>query len=956
MRMKKNGGLFPGMILAGLLLIMICGCGGSRETKNNNGQPTADLTGDVSLFPNADLLISAEDLLAQIDGTDTADLIIIDTRSADDYTSAHIPGAVNMNWNAFVVDKAILKPVMDLETQLGELGLSRTSKLVIYDDTLSSWGAAGRLFWMFEYLGCINVKILNGGWDKWEADGRMVETAANTLTPATFQADLTLFADNSVDKEHIAGRLGDDDFVVVDTRTDEEYIGWTLYDEARGGHITGAVQLPYKDYYNPDKTILSYADLKAFLDAHGITAEKEVVAYCTAGIRSGFFYFLERLMGHKRVANYDGSMWDWAAADAATYPMEKMANYKDLVYPGWVNALINGKNPITYSGNDYVIIDAMSNRGGDNTDAYDAGHIPKAIHLNIYALEGGYPAYPYSSPGAGNLLPDTQLQTLIENMGIGIDTTVIVYGASLTHAARTSWALMYAGVKDVRIMNGGYNAWVAAGYDVETNPNTPSPVDFGSVVPVHPEYLATTGDVAQLGSEPGSILADIRRWEEFTGAPGSNTYLHFDTEGRIPGAVWAHNNSAYNDDDGTLRTDMARMWEESDITADKKVIFYCGTGWRSSLAFFHGHLLGFTNIFNYDGGFLEWTWNGSNPIELGHTDKLINADSLNDIIQNENQDQPYVIVETGWGQAGDKYNNGHVPGAIWVNTDEIEYDCFNARNDWPVDAGEPACWDRSTTAEEDAAKGLGPDDTLPRNWWNIYPDEYLLPAIAYMGIDKNTTVIVYSKNASAAARVLWTLMYAGVEDVRFLDGGKGAWTTAGYELETTANNRGLVNYFDPDDTTRVTAIHPEYKVDIPYVRDVVSGAETGAQMVDIRSMDEYIGASRPYSYIPTDGRIPGALWGADDFTSDDGTLMAQADIYTLWRSRGIRSENHLNFYCGTAWRSSLAWFYAYMMGYPEISNFDSSWFEWSMGDGSPYNGDDPVLNPIVDDSPDLPEL
>ena len=61
-----------------------------------------------------------------------------------------------------------------------------------------------------------------------------------------------------------------------------------------------------------------------------------------------------------------------------------------------------------------------------------------------------------------------------------------------------------------------------------------------------------------------------------------------------------------------------------------------------------------------------------------------------------------------------------------------------------------------------------------------------------------------------------------------------------------------------------------------------------------------------------------------------------------------------SFYCGTAWRSSLAWFYAYMMGYPRISNFDSSWFEWSMGEGSDYAGADPVLNPIVDDEPTLP--
>jgi thiosulfate/3-mercaptopyruvate sulfurtransferase len=364
---------------------------------------------------------------------------------------------------------------------------------------------------------------------------------------------------------------------------------------------------------------------------------------------------------------------------------------------------------------------------------------------------------------------------------------------------------------------------------------------------------------------------------------------------------------------------------------------------------------------NYDGGWFEWSYYG-NSRETGNTDSLFSANDLHTLVENDNNGQPYVIVETGWGPAGDAYNNGHVPGAVWVNTDEIEYDCFNARNDWPVDAGEPACWDRSTTVEEDAAKGLGPDDTLPRNWWNIYPDEYLLPAIAYMGINKNTTVIVYGEDVTAAARVLWTLLYAGVTDVRLLDGGKNAWLAEGYELETVANARTPVAFFDPDDTARSTAIHPEYKVDIPYIRNVVNGTETDGLIVDVRTWDEYIGASAPYSYIPTDGRIPGAVWGKagtgpwtmEYYVNDDGTLKSPDEIYPYWNSQGMTSDKHLSFYCGTAWRSSLAWFYGYMMGHPDISNFDSSWFEWSMGEGSAYNGDFPVSNPIVDESPGLP--
>ena len=89
-----------------------------------------------------------------------------------------------------------------------------------------------------------------------------------------------------------------------------------------------------------------YEDLKSLLESNGITTDKEVTSNCTVGIRSGFGYFILRLMGYSRCSNYAGSIVDWGA-DAAL-PMEKMENYQSLVYPAWVDALISGDNPPTY--------------------------------------------------------------------------------------------------------------------------------------------------------------------------------------------------------------------------------------------------------------------------------------------------------------------------------------------------------------------------------------------------------------------------------------------------------------------------------------------------------------------------------------------------------------------------------------------------------------------------------
>ena len=991
-------------------LVNLAGCGNSAETKTGNTASLEQpLTGDISLFPNAQLLASIEDLLT----TDTSgsllravstEPVIIDTRSAEAYAAGHIPGAINAQWGDFALwndppQKATLKAVADLESQLGALGLTREAEIVIYDDTVDSWGSAGRVFWMLEYLGCTQVQILNGGWDRWTDQDLPSETTANTFPEAVFSADPDTTV--NVDKDHIQNRLGADDFVVVDTRTDEEYIGWTLYGEARGGHITDAVQLPYAWYYNDDKSILGYADLKSLFDSHGITSDKEVVAYCTAGVRSGFFYFLGRLMGMEEVANYDASIWDWAAADEAQYPMETFENHTDLVYPDWVKALIDyhaeGSTSAAPDGyaydreHPYLIFETqwgsfedMENGWADRS--YLDGHIPGAIHSNSDTYENGYPRW--------FMLPDDELQQAVGSMGITADTTVIVYSNSQIFATRLWWILKYAGVTDVRVLNGGYAAWQAAGYDGETSINEPVAVAFEATV--QPDILATTDYVATHVDAADVHMADVRTYEEFAGEVSGYGYVV--NKGRIPGAIYAFNADSpdldYLDADGTLKsfTTIRDLWTQTGLDLntdgddfDQEVIFYCGSGYRSSLSTFYAHLMGYGNMRNYSDGWEGWSTTyiedasyTADPDIPGSTDGWIqnpsgrlvgkgvhpewdannyaNVDHLVDarwvkevILENDNFGSSYVIADVSWGPAGDSFNSGHIPGAIHINTDEIEYDCFNPRNDWPVDAGEPACWDRSTTEEEDAAKGLGPDDALPRNWWNIYPDEYLLPAFANMGIDTETTVVLYGSSASAVARVLWALIYAGVEDVRFMEGGYDAWVNEGFEGSAETTERTPVSDFGA-----TTALNSEYKVDIPYVRDVVDGTVSDAQMVDIRSWDEYIGASEPYVYIPTNGRIPGALWGTDAFVNDDKTLKSPAEITATWTAQGIDSDSHLSFYCGTAWRSSLAWFYGYMMGYEHIANFDSSWFEWSMGEGAAYAGSDPVLNPIDDDEPGLP--
>ena len=567
-------------------------------------------------YPNAGLLVSGDQLESLI-SSKTPNLAIIDARAYGN-ASQKIPGSINLRWQEFVVTPIQLKPVSELEQLLGNAGLTRDKKIVIYDNPAYSWGAAGRLFWMLEYLGCDDVHILNGGWDKWFEEGRPTEDMYPLeLEPATFTAAVK--SDRIATKEHIAARLGDADFAVLDARTFQEYNGWTLYDEPRGGHIPGAVNISYENFINSDLTVPGYEDLKNLLESNGITTDKEVTSNCTVGIRSGFGYFILRLMGYSRCSNYAGSIVDWGA-DAAL-PMEKMENYQSLVYPAWVDALISGDNPPTYQGNGYVILYTSwtPEYTTDPTD-YALGHIPGAIFMDTYDVENGPSREPmYESPHDANVKPIPELQQFLGSKGIAADKTVVVYGNDIMTCGRVAWALLLAGVKDVRVLNGGYDAWIKYGGAAEGTANTLPPVAFGESAG-RPELLATMEQVKAVveNSSSAITITDDRSRDEYTGA--SNSYYgYFDEKGRIPHAQWIGDwTELVGEDINTVQSMgiVKKNWLDKNFSPDKEMYFYCGTGWRSGLYTYYAYLLGWPAA-SYDGGWYEWSTNSDNPRETG---------------------------------------------------------------------------------------------------------------------------------------------------------------------------------------------------------------------------------------------------------------------------------------------------------------------------------------------------
>jgi thiosulfate/3-mercaptopyruvate sulfurtransferase len=267
------------------------------------------------------LLVTTEWLAAELGKTDirvidaTTFLAAHGRNARAEFEAAHIPGAVFFDIDE-VADLSsplphMLPPAEKFASRMQALGLGDGSRIVVYDN--SPLKSAARVWWMLMLFGAHEVAILDGGFAKWQAEGRRLESGK----PVVRHRHFTVWADKSLvrDAKQITDNLRTRAEQVVDARSAGRFAGTEPEPRAglRGGHIPGSMNVPFDTLFNDDGTYKSADAIKAVFADAGIDLAKPVIATCGSGITAAVLTFGAAMAGHTKMALYDGSWSEWGA-------------------------------------------------------------------------------------------------------------------------------------------------------------------------------------------------------------------------------------------------------------------------------------------------------------------------------------------------------------------------------------------------------------------------------------------------------------------------------------------------------------------------------------------------------------------------------------------------------------------------------------------------------------------
>lgn len=302
------------LAVALLAALPLAACGGDDEggsaeatgTAAGQERPAAEPEG----YAHPELLAETAWLSDQLE---RPGIRIIDVRERPAYDAGHIPGAVWYDRTALKDPDDKLHVIREelFAEKMGELGVGPDTEVIIYDEGTGLWAA--RLWWVLNYYGHPRVRIVNGGWAKWEKEGRPATKEVPTVAKTTFtpRPDPNLIC--SIDEVKAYAADPKAEVVLLDVRSQGEYVGADVR-AARGGHIPRAINVDWTlSLTESDPKVWKPAkELRALFERAGIEKDSTIVTYCQTGVRAAHTLFTLKLIGYGQGNRlYDGSWAEW---------------------------------------------------------------------------------------------------------------------------------------------------------------------------------------------------------------------------------------------------------------------------------------------------------------------------------------------------------------------------------------------------------------------------------------------------------------------------------------------------------------------------------------------------------------------------------------------------------------------------------------------------------------------
>ena len=234
-------------------------------------------------YANPDILVEADWLEARLDDPT---IRIVDCDPYDAYGRAHIRNAIGIPVHHYIKEPGydadprgypLVAPPDTMKEVMERMGIGDDHLVVAYDSNGALWST--RLWWVLNYHGHSNVKVLNGGWKKWYDEGRPTSISTPTTSEATFTPQPN--SDQVCTLDYGVANVGDEDVVFLDVRSNGEWDGSNSRGNARAGRIPGAVHLEWLNFITDDshQTIKPANELRAMLEDAGATPDKEIITY-----------------------------------------------------------------------------------------------------------------------------------------------------------------------------------------------------------------------------------------------------------------------------------------------------------------------------------------------------------------------------------------------------------------------------------------------------------------------------------------------------------------------------------------------------------------------------------------------------------------------------------------------------------------------------------------------------